>query len=336
MVTHSPAAARGFEVLCSFHSIASDTEATRSDAAPVWNLRASQSIRTSNSTRTLNHGYRGKLRVAPAGCLPCLALRAAHGLNHGCEYVRSEHDDETVESATLAGCTAPVGPALSCRLTVIGREWRAYGKLGTDVLTALASLRTERSPERDSSTCQRLCDWAKTACDLYTIDLSSTFTCKAEAVGKRIHRGGATEVWRCGTLFFALVPVVYLLRNLRLRRVQRPYAVVHRHPVDDSWGLKTVARSQRLCDIAATYVPYRGSGEYRADALCLIERRYPVNTARFVSFAFDFNLPSGRRANRGGAECKLSGAQSETWHDTLRHHLGNGEKDCPDQGRKNL
>src|SRR5215813_4484903 len=111
-------------------------------------FRPSQSIRTSNSRHTLNHGYRGKLRVAPAGWLPCLALRAAHGLKHGCQYVRSEHDDETVESATLAGCTAPVGPALSCRLTVIGREWRAYGKLGTDVLTALASLRTERSPER--------------------------------------------------------------------------------------------------------------------------------------------------------------------------------------------
>src|SRR5262249_19941803 len=143
------------------------------------------------------------------------------------------------------------------------------------------------------------------------------------------------KVWRCGTLFFALVPVVYLLRNLRLRRVQRPYAVVYRHPVDDSWGLKTVARSQRLCDIAATYVAYRGSGEYRADALGLIERRDPVNAVRFVSFAFDFNLLSGRRANRGGAECKVSGAESKTFDGTLRHHLGNGEKDCPDQKREN-
>src|SRR5262245_65975588 len=79
----------------------------------------------------------------------------------------------------------PAGPALSRRLIGITREWPAYRKLGTDVLIALASLRSERSPERDSLTCQRLCDWAKTVCDLYTIDLSSTFTCKAEAVDKR-------------------------------------------------------------------------------------------------------------------------------------------------------
>jgi len=139
----------------------------------------------------------------------------------------------------------PVGPALSCRLIGIRREWRAYGNFGADVLIALASLRTERSPGSDYRTCQRLSDWAKTVCDLYTIDLSSTFTCKAEAVGKRIRRGGGIEVWGCGALFFALVPVVYLLRNLRLRRVQRPYALVppHRHSVDHIWGLKTVARS---------------------------------------------------------------------------------------------
>jgi hypothetical protein len=129
------------------------------------------------------------------------------------------------------------------RLIVIQLECRAYGKLGTDVIIALASLRTERSPEIDSLTCQQLCDWAKTRCDLYTIDLSSTFTCKAEAVGKRIRHGGGTEVEGCGALFFALVPVVYLLRNLRHRRVQRPYAVVHTYPVDHIWGLKTVARS---------------------------------------------------------------------------------------------
>ena len=40
------------------------------------------------------------------------------------------------------------------RLTVIEREWRAYGNLGTDVLIALASLRTERSPGSDYRTCQ--------------------------------------------------------------------------------------------------------------------------------------------------------------------------------------
>src|SRR5262245_3982786 len=90
---------------------------------------------------------------------------------------------------------APVGPALSCRLIGIRREWPAYGNLGTDVLIALASLRSELSPGIDYRTCQRLSDWAKTVCDLYTIDLSSTFTCKAEAVGKRIHpdRGGGTD-----------------------------------------------------------------------------------------------------------------------------------------------
>ena len=90
---------------------------------------------------------------------------------------------------------APVGPALSCRLIGIRREWPAHGKLGTDVLIALASLRSELSPGIDYRTCQRLSDWAKTVCDLYTIDLSSTFTCKAEAVGKRIHpdRGGGTD-----------------------------------------------------------------------------------------------------------------------------------------------
>ena len=137
---------------------------------------------------------------------------------------------------------------VSPRLTVIEREWPAYGKLGTDVLIALASLRSELSPERDFLTCQRLFDWAKTVCDLYTIDLSSTFTCKAEAVGKRIlrsHRGVGTDERGCGGLSFALAPVVYLLWNMPHRRVQRPYALVppHRHPVDHIWRLKTVARS---------------------------------------------------------------------------------------------
>lgn len=131
-------------------------------------------------------------------------------------------DGETAESATLAGCTAPVGPALSCRLIGIRREWPAYGKLGTDVLTALASLRSELSPARDRLTCQRLFDWAKTVCNLYTIDLSSTFTCKAEAVGKRIHRGHrgvGTGVDGCGGLSWEQAPLVYLLRNMPLRRV---------------------------------------------------------------------------------------------------------------------
>src|SRR5262245_15726229 len=95
------------------------------------------------TAHALNYGYRGKLRVAPAGCLPC----------H--RDARSEHDDETVESATVAGCRAPVGPAVSCRLIVIEREWRAYGNLGTDVRILLASLGTERSPGSDYRTFQR-------------------------------------------------------------------------------------------------------------------------------------------------------------------------------------
>src|SRR5262245_22195498 len=41
---------------------------------------------------------------------------------------------------------APVGPALSCRLIGIRREWPAHGKLGTDVLIALASLRSDSVP----------------------------------------------------------------------------------------------------------------------------------------------------------------------------------------------
>src|SRR5215813_7029365 len=146
--------------------------------------------------------------------------------------------------------TAPIGSALSCRLIGIRRirrEWTTYGKLGTDVLLALASLRSEPSPGIDYRTCQRLSDWAKTVCDLYTIDLSSTFTCKAEAVGKRIHldRGGGTVVDGCGGLSWEQAPVVYLLRNVPPKRVQRPYALVppHRHPVDHIWRLKTVARS---------------------------------------------------------------------------------------------
>src|SRR5262245_60922213 len=94
----------------------------------------------------------------------------------------------------------------------------------------------------------------KTVCDLYTIDLSSTFTCKAEAVGKRIRRGGGTEVWGCGALFFALVPVVYLLRNLRHRRVQRPYAVVHTYPVDRS---KQWPGPNGCAILPPTYVAYR-------------------------------------------------------------------------------
>src|SRR5262249_61551059 len=81
--------------------------------------------------------------------------------------------------------------------------------------------------------------------------------------------------------------------------------------------------------IAASYVAYRGSGEYRADAFGLWERCSPVRAARCASFALDFNRPSGRRTDRGGAECKVSGAESETFHDTLRHHLRNGQKDCP-------
>ena len=150
---------------------------------------------------------------------------------------------------SLPGCCLILRSSLNLRRSIarligIGREWRAYGKLGTDVLIALASLRTERSPGSDYRTCQRLSDWAKTVCDLYTIDLSSTFTCKAEAVGKRIRRGGGTEVWGCGGLSSALAPVVDLLRNMPHRRVQRPYALVppHRHPVDDS-RTSTVARS---------------------------------------------------------------------------------------------
>ena len=148
----------------------------------------------------------------------------------------------------LAECTVPIGSALSCGLIGIRREWRAYGKLGTDVLTALASLRSELSPERDRLTCQRLFDWAKTVCNLYTIDLSSTFTCKTEAVGKRIHRshrGVGTGVDGCGGLSWEQAPVVDLLRNVPLRRVQRPYPLVppHRHPVDHIRGLRTVARS---------------------------------------------------------------------------------------------
>ena len=129
------------------------------------------------------------------------------------------------------------------RLIVIEREWRAYGKLGTDVRILLASLRTERNPGSDYLTCQRFSGWAKTRRDLYTIDLSCTHTRKAEAVGKRIRRVAGTEVWGCGALFFALIPVVYLLRNLSHGLVQRPYTVVpHMHPVDDSRS-STVARS---------------------------------------------------------------------------------------------
>jgi hypothetical protein len=135
---------------------------------------------------------------------------------------------------------APVGPALSCRLLVIQLvqlECRAYGKLGTDVIIALASLRTERSPAFDFRTRQRLSDWTKTRCDLYTIDLSCTHTRKAEAVGKRIHRRGRTEVKGCGAQVSPPTPVVDLLRNVPPGPVQRPYTVVHRHPVDDSWRL---------------------------------------------------------------------------------------------------
>jgi hypothetical protein len=129
------------------------------------------------------------------------------------------------------------------RLIGIQLECRAYGKFGTDGLIALASLRTERSPRSDYHTCQRLSDWAKTLCDLYTIDLSCTHTCKAEAVGKRIHRGGGTGVEGCGAQLSPPAPVVDLLRNVPPGPVQRPYAVVHRHPVDHIWGVKTVARS---------------------------------------------------------------------------------------------
>jgi hypothetical protein len=177
-----------------------------------------------------------------------LGLNLSYPLNRSgildCRRVLSR-DGETAESATLAGCTAPVGPALSCRLIDIRREWPAYGNLGADVLIALASLRSELSPGKDWPTCERLCDWAKTVCNLYTIDLSSTFTCKAEAVGKRIRRGGGTDEGGCSGLSWEQAPVVYLLRNMTLRRVQRPYALVppHRLPVDHIWGLKTVARS---------------------------------------------------------------------------------------------
>ena len=109
-------------------------------------LRASRSIRTSNSTRTES---RIPEKVTRSTC--CWPSRS-----QGCRYVGSRRGVETAESATLAGCTAPVGPALSCRLIGIRREWPAYGKFETDVhiLIVLASLRSELSPGLDYRTCQ--------------------------------------------------------------------------------------------------------------------------------------------------------------------------------------
>src|SRR5262245_15555404 len=117
-----------------------------SDAGAVWNLRESRSIRTSNSTRTES---RIPEKVTRSTC--CWPSRS-----QGCRYVGSRRGVETAESTTLAGCTAPVGPALSCRLIGIRREWPAYGKFETDVhiLIVLASLRSELSPGLDYRTCQ--------------------------------------------------------------------------------------------------------------------------------------------------------------------------------------
>src|SRR5262245_25267463 len=191
---------------------------------------------------------------------PPTAVTSRPLMSRECIYVASNHTP-TLHTRHLVRCK-PAGkdedrlitdPRLLIydevlpRLIGIEREWRAYGKLGTDVLIALASLRSQLSPERDCPTCQRLCYSAKTRCALYvTTYLYRTYTDKAEAVGKRIHHGGGAvgaDVGGGEALFYALVPVVYLLRNLRHRRVQRPYAVVHRHPVDNSWRLKTVTRS---------------------------------------------------------------------------------------------
>ena len=132
----------GSPLLLSFDCVRGDALGCRA----VWNLRASRSIRTSNSTRTES---RIPEKVTRSTC--CWPSRS-----QGCRYVGSRRGVETAESATLAGCTAAVGPALSCRLIGIRREWPAYGKFETDVhiLIVLASLRSELSPGLDYRTCQ--------------------------------------------------------------------------------------------------------------------------------------------------------------------------------------
>src|SRR5262249_50037199 len=84
-------------------------------------------------------------------------LCSCHSIAFEAEATRSDagQHDETVESTTLAECTAPVAPALSCRLIGIRREWPAYGKFETDVhiFIVLASLRSELSPGLDYLTC---------------------------------------------------------------------------------------------------------------------------------------------------------------------------------------
>jgi len=189
-------------------------------------------------------------------------------------------------------------------------------RLVTDVRIALARRRGERSAHWQPF--ERLVDWAITGRDLYIpLDLPGPHTCEVEAVGETT---GGTYLY--GRLAFLVprVPVVDRLRNVSGGQVPRPYPIVRTHPV---YFRRWIAVAFH---VATVYVGQSGAIEYRARALGLGEGR---RAGRGV----DFDRFSGWRARRGGTERKLSGAETETFRDTLRHHLRGGQKDCRHQSR---